>query len=163
MLKGAIMTEARVTAGKRKPQPGWLDYLTIYRAAPLERIRRVKAGVSAREAKEILSDLAIPSVRIAVLGIPVSTLNRKAKGAQRLSTDEGERVLGLAKLVGQVQAMVEDSGEPEGFDARAWTAHWLNEPLPALGGARPLDFMDTMEGQGLVSDILARIQSGAYA
>jgi putative toxin-antitoxin system antitoxin component (TIGR02293 family) len=138
--------------------------LAIYRAAPLERIKRVKAGVPAVEAKAILDDLAIPSGRIAlVLGIPISTLNRKAKVAQMLSTDEGERVLGLAKLVGQVQAMVEESGDPEGFDARAWTAYWLNEPLPALGGARPLDLMDTMEGQGLVSDTLARVQSGAYA
>jgi putative toxin-antitoxin system antitoxin component (TIGR02293 family) len=156
----------RVAIATAKPQERArrLDYLTLYKAAPLDRIKRVKAGVSAAEAKEILSDLAIPSGRIAdVLGIPVSTLNRKAKVAQKLSTDEGERVLGLAKLVGQVQAMVEDSGDPTGFDARVWTAHWLNEPLPALGGARPVDLMDTMEGQGLVSDTLARIQSGAYA
>jgi putative toxin-antitoxin system antitoxin component (TIGR02293 family) len=184
MLKGAIVTEAPVIARKRaaahtkpavahqdrivtggpKERARRLDYLTLYRAAPLERIKRVKAGISAAEAKAILSDLAIPSGRIsAVLGIPVSTLNRKAKVAQKLSTDEGERVLGLAKLVGQVQAMVEDSGDPKGFDARAWTAHWLNTPLPALGGVRPVDLMDTMEGQGLVSETLARIQSGAYA
>jgi putative toxin-antitoxin system antitoxin component (TIGR02293 family) len=151
-------------ATNRKPKSSGLDYLAIYRDAPLERIKRVKAGVSAAEAKHILQDLAIPSGRVSeVLGIPVSTLNRKAKVAQRLSTDEGERILGLAKLVGQVQAMVEDSGDPKGFDARAWTAHWLNEPLPALGGARPANLLDTMEGQGLVSATLARIQSGAYA
>ena len=42
-------------------------------------------------------------------------------------------------------------------------SHWLNGPLPALGGARPIDLMDTMEGQALVSATLARIQSGAYA
>jgi uncharacterized protein (DUF2384 family) len=35
--------------------------------------------------------------------------------------------------------------------------------LPALGGVRPLDLMDTMEGQSLVAETLARIQSGAYA
>jgi putative toxin-antitoxin system antitoxin component (TIGR02293 family) len=155
---------AAIATAKPKEKTRRLDYLTLYKAAPLDRIKRVKAGVSAAEAKEILSDLAIPSGRIAdILGIPVSTLNRKSKVAQKLSTDEGERVLGLAKLVGQVQAMVEDSGDPKGFDARVWTAHWLNEPLPALGGARPVDLMDTMEGQGLVSDTLARIQSGAYA
>ncbi len=142
----------------------WLDYLALYRAAPLERVRRVKAGVSAIEAKQILGDLAISSGRLyQILRIPVSTLNRKAKESEALSIDEGERVLGLARLVGQVQAMVEDSGDPAGFDARAWTAVWLNEPLPAFGGLRPADLMDTMEGQGLVSDALARMQSGAYA
>ncbi len=178
MTEAAAIARERTAAAKGRPlahpensavhppkaKAGRLDYLTLYRAAPMDRIKRVKAGVSAAEAKEILSDLAIPSGRIpAVLGIPVSTLNRKAKVAQKLSTDEGERVLGLAKLVGQVQAMVEESGDPKGFDARAWTAQWLNAPLPALGGVRPVDLMDTMEGQGLVSDTLSRIQSGAYA
>ncbi|MEO9190059.1 MAG: MbcA/ParS/Xre antitoxin family protein [Acetobacteraceae bacterium] len=42
-------------------------------------------------------------------------------------------------------------------------SHWLNDPLPALGGARPIDLMDTMEGQTLVSTTLAQLQSGAYA
>ena len=40
---------------------------------------------------------------------------------------------------------------------------WLTEPLPALGGSRPADLMDTMEGQSLVAAALAKIQSGAYA
>jgi putative toxin-antitoxin system antitoxin component (TIGR02293 family) len=178
MTEAPVMARKRVAPLKKRPAThhertvtGWpkekarrSDYLTLYRAAPIDRIKRVKAGVSAAEAKAILSDLAIPSARIsAVLGIPLSTLNRKAKVAQKLSTDEGERVLGLAKLVGQVQAMVEDSGDPKGFDARAWTAQWLNAPLPALGGVRPIDLMDTMEGQSLVSDTLSRIQSGTYA
>jgi uncharacterized protein (DUF2384 family) len=35
--------------------------------------------------------------------------------------------------------------------------------LPAFGGARPADLIDTMEGQSLVSAALGRIQSGAYA
>ena len=38
-----------------------------------------------------------------------------------------------------------------------------NDPVPALGGARPIDLMDTMEGQALVSTTLAQLQSGAYA
>jgi len=39
-----------------------------------------------------------------------------------------------ARLIGQVQAMVEQSGNPEGFDAAHWLGAWLDEPLPALGG-----------------------------
>jgi len=157
----------RRPASDRAPHdanPGSPDYSALYRAAPMERIRQARNGIPAVEAKEILSDLAVPLGRIyEVVRIPVSTLNRKAKDAKRLSADESERILGLARLVGQAQTMVEESGDPRGFDARAWTARWLSEPLPALGGARPIDLMDTMEGQGLVSDTLARIQSGAYA
>lgn len=93
----------------------------------------------------------------------MSTLNRKTKEGEALTQDESERVPGLARLIGQVQAMVDDSGDPSGFDARAWTARWLSEPLPTPGGTWPLDLMDTMEGQGLVAKTPARIQSGAYA
>jgi uncharacterized protein (DUF2384 family) len=66
-------------------------------------------------------------------------------------------------LVGQLEMIVAESGNPEGFDASEWISNWLSEPLPALGGEKPINFLDTMEGQDLVSDALARIQSGAYA
>ena len=97
------------------------------------------------------------------LDLPQSTFNRKAKNEQALTTAESERFVGFAKLIGQVEAMVEESGDPEEFDAPAWVARWLEEPLPALGGERPLDLLDTMEGQALVAATLARVQSGAYA
>jgi putative toxin-antitoxin system antitoxin component (TIGR02293 family) len=141
-----------------------LDYVQLFRATPLDRIKLVKSRLPASQAKTIISDLAIPSGSASrALHVSVSTLNRKTKLREALTQDESERVLGLAKLIGQVQSMVDDSGDPSGFDARAWTARWLSEPLPALGGARPLDLMDTMEGQSLVAETLARIQSGAYA
>lgn len=144
--------------------PAAFSYIQIYKAAPLERIEIVKAGLPASRAKQIISDLAMPVASASqALHVSVSTINRKAKNKEVLDRDESERFLGLAKLIGQVQAMVEESGDPEGFDARAWTARWLNEPLAAFGGAKPVDFMDTMEGQALVSDALARIQSGSFA
>ena len=36
-------------------------------------------------------------------------------------------------------------------------------PSPALGGDKPADYMDTIEGQRIVSNLLAMMQSGAYA
>jgi putative toxin-antitoxin system antitoxin component (TIGR02293 family) len=147
-----------VKAGSR------LDYVQLFKAAPMDRIKLVKSRLPASQAKTIISDLAMPSgSALRALNVPVSTLNRKTKTREALTQDESERVLGLARLIGQVQAMVNESGDPSGFDARGWTARWLSEPLPALGGTRPLDLMDTMEGQSLVADTLARIQSGAYA
>jgi putative toxin-antitoxin system antitoxin component (TIGR02293 family) len=80
-----------------------------------------------------------------------------------LSPGESERVIGFVKLVGHLAAIVQESGNPEGFDAAAWMSRWLNEPVPALGSARPIDLMDTMEGQALVSTTLGQLQSGAYA
>jgi hypothetical protein len=79
-----------------------------------------------------------------------------------LAGEEGARVAGFARLVGQVEAMVLESGDPAGFDAAGWVARWLMEPLPAFGGVRPAGFMDTSERQAVVSLTLAKMQSGAY-
>lgn len=93
----------------------------------------------------------------------MATMNRRVKGKDQLQTAEDERVPGVARLVGQVRNIVEESGDPHGFDATAWMSRWLGEPLPALGGVRPLDLLDTTEGQALVSNTLVQMQSGAYA
>ncbi len=69
----------------------------------------------------------------------------------------------IARLIAQVQAMVDQSGNPEHFDAAAWLSRWLREPLPALGGGHAIDLLDTAEGELQVSRLLAQIQSGSYA
>jgi putative toxin-antitoxin system antitoxin component (TIGR02293 family) len=141
-----------------------LSYLGVYHASPLERISMIKQGVPAAEVKRLFTDLQIAQgVGFKALNLPTATVNKKAKTGDLLSSEESERVIGLAKLVGQLEAMVDESGEASGFDARTWIARWLTEPLPAFGGARPVDLIDTMEGQGLVSSALAKLQSGAYA
>lgn len=38
-----------------------------------------------------------------------------------------------------------------------------DEPLAALGGGKPAELKDTPDGEELVSDLVARMQSGAYA
>lgn len=72
-------------------------------------------------------------------------------------------MFGVASLIGQVQTMIEESGNPEGFNAAEWVARWIDRPLPALGGQRPAELMDTSDGRVLVSNIVARMQSGAYS
>jgi putative toxin-antitoxin system antitoxin component (TIGR02293 family) len=141
-----------------------LRYVEIYRASPADRIRIIKAGVPAVKAKRMISDLCFDQgVLLGALNLKTATVNRKAARDEPLSPEESERVIGMAKLVGQLEAMLEESGEPDQFDAPAWLSQWLREPVPALGGVRPIDLLDTMEGQSLVSRALGQIQSGAYA
>jgi putative toxin-antitoxin system antitoxin component (TIGR02293 family) len=136
----------------------------LYRASPLDRIGMIKHGIRATDAKRIIAELAIgQGATLKALNLSPATVNKKAKKNQTLSPSESERVIGIAKLVGQLEAVIQESGNPEGFDAAAWMSRWLNEPVPALGGARPIDLMDTMEGQALVSATLAQVQSGTYA
>jgi putative toxin-antitoxin system antitoxin component (TIGR02293 family) len=144
--------------------PTGISCLAVYRASPLERIGMIKRGIQAAEAKNIIADLAIgQGTALKALNLSQATVNKKAKQGQPLSLEQSERVIGLARLVGQVEAMIEESGTPEGFDATAWMSRWLNEPLPALGGVRPIDLMGTMEGQAMVSNAITQMQSGAYA
>lgn len=159
---GNAALERMTGNGKAGTAP--LAYLELYRAEPSDRIRIVKEGISAWVAKRLVMDLYFEQqLLFPALNLSTATVNRKATRNESLASDEGERVVGVAKLVGQLQAIIEESGDPKGFDARAWISNWLREPLPALGGSRPLDMLDTMEGQALVSNALARVQSGAYA
>jgi putative toxin-antitoxin system antitoxin component (TIGR02293 family) len=165
--KGAVLAVAKrkpeVVALARDKAPA-LSYITVYRASPLERIDMIRRGILASEAKRIFAELPIgQGAGFKALNLSTATVNKKAKHGDTLSPEESERIVGFAKLVGQLEAMIQDSGNPMNFDARAWMARWLTEPLPAFGGARPADLVDTMEGQGLVSAALAKVQSGAYA
>jgi putative toxin-antitoxin system antitoxin component (TIGR02293 family) len=136
----------------------------VYRASKLDRIGIIRRGVPAVAVEKIVREMDISKERLyAVLHFPRATVDRKIREKATLSPEQSERILGLKYLVGQVEAMVQESGNPEGFNADHWLAGWLEEPLPALGGARPSEFMDTVEGQALVSQLLAQSQSGAYA
>ena len=140
------------------------DFLALYRADPMERIRLVKLGIPAKAVAAMSKRMGVPKARlISTLGLSPSTVYRRARQNISLSTGDSARLLGLALLVGQVQQMVTESGDPAGFDAPSWVARWLQKPLPAFGGMQPAEFMDTADGQSLVSSTVACIQTGAYA
>ena len=76
---------------------------------------------------------------------------------------ETDRERATGRLVRLVQTMVEESGNPVGFDAAQWTAAFLSRPMPALGGKAPNEFMGTEEGQALIENLISRMQTGAYS
>jgi putative toxin-antitoxin system antitoxin component (TIGR02293 family) len=143
------------------------DFRSLYLSSPEDRIQIIRAGVGATETKAFAVDLGIPQDRFfRMFGIAQATVTRKASKQQTLSTEESEKIVGMAKLVGQAQTILEQSGDPEltkDFDAPKWLAKWIEEPIPALGGKRPADYMDTIEGQEMVSRLLSMMQTGAYA
>ena len=136
----------------------------VFLTPPHERIAAIKRGVPAAQVSVLAERMHIPKESlIATLRLSRATINRKARDKKPLSQDESERLLGVEYLIGQVENMVRESGAPKGFDAALWLSAWLHAPLPALGSRTPASYMDTVEGQKLVSNILAMGQSGAYA
>lgn len=129
-----------------------------------DRIDLVKQGVPARLLTTLVDDMQTTQERLyGWLGIARATANRKVKADSLLNRDESERTLGLARLIGQVETVVAESGNPEGFAAAPWLAGWLQRPNAALGGRPPGDFIDTADGRALVSGLIAQMQTGAYA
>jgi putative toxin-antitoxin system antitoxin component (TIGR02293 family) len=136
----------------------------LFRASRMQRVKIVKKGVPARYTGVLAAGMRMSKDKFySTVGLPRATVDRKVRANKRLNLDESERVVGIARLVGQAQSLVQDSGGPADFDGARWLAEWLERPLPALAGKRPGEFMDTSEGRALVSDLLAQQQSGAYA
>ena len=137
-----------------------------YLLSPVERAQRVKQGVPARERVTVSQAMGLPREQLMrALGLARSTVERKIAQRGTLSQPEGERLIGLERLIGQVDAMVRDSAAADAadFDAARWFARWMAEPVAALGGMAPQDLLDTADGREAVSTLLLQIQSGAYA
>jgi putative toxin-antitoxin system antitoxin component (TIGR02293 family) len=137
--------------------------LKLYRTSAYERVEIVKAGLPANYVKVLTVSMHMPLEKFyRTTGLARPTVDRKIRSSKRLSQDESERVLGIARLIGQAQNLVGQSGGAADFDAGRWVGDWLQKPLPALDGKSPGELMDTVDGRKLVSDLLAQQQSGAY-
>ena len=136
----------------------------LHDLAPIARIELVRDGVPAEAVSAVAEEMSIARDKLyAMLGLARATIERKLRHGQRLGPDESERVIGIARLIGQVHQIVTDSGDSAGFSPARWVAGWLSRPLPALGGRQPSAFMDTAEGREIVAGLIAQTQSAAYA
>jgi putative toxin-antitoxin system antitoxin component (TIGR02293 family) len=144
--------------------PGIESFSGAYLASPIERVEAIRRGLPASVIVQTGEAMNLPREQIyTILHLPRATVSRKISSKTVLSPEMSERLLGLRKLIGQVEVMVRESGRPDDFVAAHWVAQWLTEPSAALGGRKPRDFMDTAEGREIVSSLIARMQSGAYA
>jgi uncharacterized protein (DUF2384 family) len=136
----------------------------IYGIYPHVRIAMIRQGIPASTIGNLSSRMGMSKESLlSSLGLSRATISSMEKDATALSKGESERVRGVPALIGMVQSMVEQSGDPAGFNAARWVSEWLFKPLRALGGETPASYMDTFEGQKLVSELLSMSQSGAYA
>jgi putative toxin-antitoxin system antitoxin component (TIGR02293 family) len=146
--------------------PSWsaADFtLSLYRTNRADLVKLVKDGVPAHFVEVLTERMAMPKDKFyKTMGLVRPTVDRKVRAETTLNQDESERMIGIARLVGQAQSMVQESGGSQDFDGAKWVSAWLDRPLPALGGKRPGDFMDTAIGRSMVADILGQQQSSTY-
>lgn len=148
----------------RRPFQHERFFVNAYKAPLFDLVEMVKLGIPAEVIAQLAEHMRIPPKRLTdTLGLSQAGVQRKVAQQRSLTTSESSRVLGLVRMIEQVQLMVHESRKPEPFDAAAWLAGWLEQALPALGGCTPAEFMDTAEGQAMVAQLLAQAHSGTYA
>ena len=156
-----VITSIPADAGLEDlPMPSPLQW---YEASLAERIDLVRRGVPASWLRhtEAATDLN-RSALCELLGLKLSTVNRKLLKRSLLSPDESERLMGLQRLIGQVETVVRDCGDGSPFEAGRWLAYWLQRPNRALGGELPASVMDTAEGREQVGRLIGAQRSGSY-
>lgn len=164
--RSAVATKAAPTVATvvvaRKAAP--LKYGEVFLASRAERFNLIDKGVPAQDFVTTISDLGLTQDRtFKILGFPRSSMKKKIAARSALKREESTLVVGLRRLIGQVEVMVAESGNPKDFSAAKWIAGWMETPNPALGKKCPADYMHLPEGQEMLSQLLAQMQSGAYA
>src|ERR1700722_9450740 len=95
--------------------------MSIWNMPPMETVELIKTGLSADFLTRLSRDLDRP-MRYVVLtiGMAPTSASRKIARQTPLAPDESERALGIGKLIGQAESIVQQSGRAEGFDAGKW-------------------------------------------
>ena len=115
----------------------------------------VRKGLPAEAVRALAERLDLGSAALSrKLGIPQRTLTRRLTQRSRLSAAESDRMVRLARVYITAVVMIGDAAK---------AVEWLRTPNRALGGARPIDQLDTDIGARLVEDILGRIAYGVYS
>ena len=134
-------------------------------ATPVQIIEIERQGIASSFIVDLSIRMDLPSSRMyAMLRIPSATAARKSAAGAVIDGRAGLAAMGMIKLLGIAQDIVQDSTSPEaeGFDTAKWLGQWIERPQPALGGQKPADFLDTPTGVEIVSQLLGAIRSGAY-
>lgn len=139
--------------------------LKVLNASPLEKIRIEKEGVPGIVIKGMSKQMGLTNQRFfAILGLPKATAEKKVATGEMIKGISGLAAVGMVELLAQAQAMADNSTAEEAktFDSAKWLGKWIELPLPALGGNKPADVIESPTGLAVVKRLLGSIESGAY-
>ncbi len=123
-------------------------------ADPDNMIERVRAGLPYKALDSLAKTLELsPAETSRIFSIPQRTLMRR-KSSHRLTADESDRVLRVARVVAHAIDTLE---------GREAAVGWIKSPNPALGRKTPLSMLDTDLGTREVERILGRIDHGVFS
>ena len=122
---------------------------------PSDLAELTRAGLPVAILGILAHTLAIHRVSVArLLGISERTLSRRVTINARLTAEESDRMVRLARVLAQAK---------ETLGGLEKAGHWLQTPNRALNGERPFDRLDTDAGVRSVEQVLGRIAYGVYS
>ena len=120
---------------------------------PLAQVETIRQGIATQVFEQIATAIGLGKETLArKLNINAQTLRKRR--SRILSADEAEKSLRVARVFAQASEVL-------GSEDKA--RQWLNDQIPALGGKRPLDLLDTDIGTQEVVNLLQCIKWGMYA
>lgn len=137
----------------------------VHEATPVQMVQMERVGVAGTFIVDLSKRMELPTSRVfEMLRIPPATAARKSTAGALLDGRGGLAAIGMIKLLGIAQDIVEDStaAEASNFDTVKWLGQWIERPQAALGGRKPADYLDTPTGVEIVAQVLGAIRSGAY-
>jgi putative toxin-antitoxin system antitoxin component (TIGR02293 family) len=144
------MTVAEITAvlGGQKVLKRKLSFDTDLRVMTRE-------GLPVKTLPALAKELSIELKALAkVVGISDRTLSRRLASGSRLSAEESDRTMRVARVFAKTKDTLGSSEK---------ASRWLQKRNIALGGDVPLDLLDTDAGRHDVETILNRIEYGIYS
>ncbi len=97
--------------------------------------------------------LGFTRAEIDALVIPLRTLQHRRSRREKLSVEESDRVLRLARVLSQAEVV---------YESRERALAWLRRGNPRLRGRNPLEMLKTDTGSRLVEELLIQIDEGIY-
>jgi putative toxin-antitoxin system antitoxin component (TIGR02293 family) len=121
-------------------------------AADLARV--VSHRIPLKALAHVLRSGSFSDAEIQHFVIPARTRRHRQEKNERLTVEESDRLVRLARI----QALAEDM-----FGDSTRANRWLREPLGELSGKPPLELAQTEAGGRVIEQILAKIDWGAAA
>ncbi|RSL16841.1 putative toxin-antitoxin system antitoxin component (TIGR02293 family) [Edaphobacter aggregans] len=122
---------------------------------PAQLMTLIREGLPADILPSIAAELSMDRSAVAkVVGISGRTLSRRLASRSRLSAEESDRMVRLARVL----ALANDT-----LGDRTKASRWLQTPNRALQGSTPFELLDTDAGVQSVETILGRIAYGIYS
>ena len=115
-------------------------------------IHAVRKGIPGKVVKQAVEVVGQRDLFVRLAGVSAGNLHRVYK-REKLGATQSEALLDALRVFYRASIAL------GGLDA---ASEWLETPLPAMAGQRPLDFCDTFNGRRLVQQAIAKIEHGEF-